>query len=496
MRITGGSKRYGGTHVLDNVDFEIYAGEVHALLGENGAGKSTLAKIIAGAVRLSCGSLTISGEVKHFRSPADSLSAGVAMVYQETSLIPTMTVAQNLQLGHEPWINRSSSINDRARRILQSLHFNVDPRAVVEKLSLAQRQMVEIARAVQSNARVIIFDEPTASLSPAERRRFFGLLCTLRKRGLGLVFITHALEEALKVSDRITVLRDGKRLTCAPVAAFDRPTLVRLTVGRDFVNTRHTTQGGTRGEKVLAVESVTMGTLVKNMSFSLYAGEVVGITGLIGSGRSEIAKIVAGVFQRDRVRGGMICLRGRPVRYRTPARAIRDGIVYITEERKLNGFFETMTADDNIYLGSLTAHRGWRFLYSRTARKRISDYWIEKLSIKSSDRRLKLNGYSGGNQQKTVLAKALVQEPQIVFFDEPTRGVDVGAIPQIHEIIRMLAREGKAVVVISSYLPEILSVSDRILVARKGRIVEEFDAASATEDKVMHAATYCASGLM
>lgn len=491
LRIADGSKEYRGTYVLEDVNFEVYASEVHALLGENGAGKSTLAQVIAGAVPLTSGSLTIDGEAKQFRSPADSLRAGVAMVYQESSLIPPMTVAQNLLLGREPWINRSSSIHTAARQMLRSLNFNVDPCAVVERLGPAQRQMVEIARAAHLNARVIIFDEPTASLSPAERHQFFDLLRTLRHRGLGLVFITHAIEEALRVSDRITVLRDGKRVTCAPAAELDRQALIRLIVGRSFVNSRDArsvTREGTRGEKVLSVERVSMGVTVKDMSFSLYAGEVVGIIGPIGSGRSEIAKIVAGILKRNRVRGGMIRLRGKPVRYREPVQAIRDGIVYVTEDRKLNGFFETMTVDDNIYLSSLTSRHGWRFLYSRTARTKIADYWIEKLSIKASNASPKLSEYSGGNQQKIVIAKGLAQEPDVLFFDEPTRGVDVGAISQIHEIIQTLAREGKAVVVISSYLPEVLSISNRVLVARNGRIVAEFDSISASEDKIVCAA--------
>lgn len=495
LRVKGVNKIYGGTCVLDDVDFEVPAGQVHAILGENGAGKSTLAKIIAGAILPTSGSLTVGGAAKYFRSPADSLRSGVVMVYQETSLIPTMTVAQNLQLGREPWLIRFRSINSAAQRVLESLNFNVDPLAIIEQLTTAQCQMVEIARAVHANARVIIFDEPTASLSPVERQQFFGLVNSLRERGVAIIFITHALEEALRVADRITVLRDGKRVTCGPVTEFDRLTLVRLMVGRDISNAHYSrasahVASSARGEKILSVNNVTTGNMVKNMSFSLYAGEVVGVAGLIGSGRSEIAQIVAGVRKHDRLRSGMIYLRGQQVRYSTPAQAIRDGIVYITEDRKRNGFFETMTADDNIYLAVLTSRRGWQFLYSRATRRKIADYWIKKLSITASNRSLRLSEYSGGNQQKIVLAKALAQKPDVIFFDEPTRGVDVGVIPQIHDNIQALAREGKAIMVISSYLPEILSTSDRILVARRGRIVREFDVTAATEDKIMHAAAH------
>jgi ABC-type sugar transport system ATPase subunit len=243
-------------------------------------------------------------------------------------------------------------------------------------------------------------------------------------------------------------------------------------------------------EKVLAVENVTMGNVVKNMSFSVYAGEVVGIAGLIGSGRTEIAKIIYGALKRNLINGGMIYLKGRPIRYRVPKQAINDGIVYITEDRKLNGYFETMVIDDNIHVGRLATRMGWRFLLSRGERKKLADRWVERLKIGALQRKAKIAELSGGNQQKVVVAKSLVQDPSIVIFDEPTRGVDVATIPEIHAAIRKLADEGKAVVVISSYLPEILSISDRILVAQRGRIVAEFNAADATEDKIMYAAIH------
>jgi ABC-type sugar transport system ATPase subunit len=241
---------------------------------------------------------------------------------------------------------------------------------------------------------------------------------------------------------------------------------------------------------VLTVENVTMGMAVKNMSFSVYAGEVVGIAGLIGSGRTEIAKIIYGALKRNLINGGMIYLRGKPVRYRVPKQAINDGIVYITEDRKLNGYFETMVVDDNVYVGRLATKAGWRFLLSKLTRKTLADYWVDRLKINALQRKAKIVELSGGNQQKVVVAKSLAQDPSVIIFDEPTRGVDVGTIPEIHAQIRKLADEGKAVVVISSYLPEVLSISDRILVAQRGRIVAEFDAADASEDKIMYAAIH------
>jgi ABC-type sugar transport system ATPase subunit len=496
LQIVSGSKTYGGIPALDNVDFDLYAGEVHALVGENGAGKSTLCKAIAGAIRLSSGDFFVDGERADFASPHDALTSGICMVYQETSLVPTMTAAQNIELGNEKLITRFHALNIQAMQLLQSLNFHIDPTTPVALLGTAKRQMVEIARAVHNRARIIIFDEPTASLTPEETIHFFNLVRDLRAKGVAIIYISHALEESLRISDRITVLRDGRLVITAKTFEMTRETLVRYMVGRDISKTYYAdkkvkaTNGKQRREKVLTVENVTMGTLVRNMSFSVYAGEVVAIAGLIGSGRTEIAKVICGALKRNLFNGGTIKLRGKLIRYRLPKQAIDDGIVYITEDRKLNGFFETMAVDDNIYIARLATKKGWRFLFSRRARNQLAAQWIERLKIAALQRKAKIVELSGGNQQKVVIAKSLAQNPTIVIFDEPTRGVDVGTIPEIHAQIRLLADEGKAVVVISSYLPEVLSVADRILVARMGRIVSEFDAAAATEDKIMYAAIH------
>ncbi|MDE3175841.1 MAG: sugar ABC transporter ATP-binding protein [Pseudomonadota bacterium] len=499
LRIVDGGKTYGGLHAIEGVDFELRAGEIHALLGENGAGKSTLCKAIAGAITLTSGEYLIKGRRVEFKTPEEALRGGVAMVYQESSLVPSMTVAQNLELGQERWFTVYSKINIAATQALQSMNFNVDPLALVETLGAAKRQMVEIVRAVRHNAQVFIFDEPTATLTPEETQHLFHLLNVLKERGAGIIFISHALEEALDIADRITVLRDGKLVATVPAKDMSRDALVRMMIGRDVTASHYAIHGADagaatpraqHGDKTLSVENVTMGGVVKNMSFSVFEGEVVGMFGLVGAGRSEIAQIICGARKRNFLRGGMIYLRGRPVRYRVPRQAIRDGIAYITEDRKQDGFFETMTVDQNIYLGFLSSPRVRRFLYSTREMKRVADKWIAALSISALKRSLKIVEYSGGNQQKVVVAKSLAQEPGIVIFDEPTRGVDVSAIPQIHAAIRRLAAENKAVVVISSYLPEILAISDRVLVARGGRIVEEMARADATEEKIMYAAIH------
>jgi ABC-type sugar transport system ATPase subunit len=496
LRIIDGSKIYGGVHAIENVDFDLFPGEVHALVGENGAGKSTLCKAIAGAIQLTSGEFHLDGKPVRFESPRDALAAGICMVYQETSLVPTMTAAQNIELGNEKLFTRFRTLNIQAQQLLQSLNFHVDPATPIGMLGTAKRQMVEIARAVYNKARIIIFDEPTASLTPEEIVHFFNLVRDLRSRGVGVIYISHALEESLQISDRVTVLRDGKLVVTARTAEMTREKLVRFMIGRDISQTYYSHQEGhavrrrERRGKVLTVENVTMGAIVKNMSFSVYAGEVVGIAGLIGSGRTEIAKIIYGALKRNLINGGTIKLRGKPIRYKVPKQAINDGIAYITEDRKLNGYFETMVVDDNIYIGKLATRAGWRFLLSWANRAKLANYWVERLKISALQRKARIVEFSGGNQQKVVIAKSLVQDPDIIIFDEPTRGVDVGTIPEIHAQIRALADEGKAVVVISSYLPEVLSISDRILVARSGRIVAEFDAADATEDKIMYAAIH------
>jgi ABC-type sugar transport system ATPase subunit len=493
LKVVNGSKIYGGVHAIEGVSFDLHPGEVHALVGENGAGKSTLCKAISGAIRLTTGEIYVDGKPVNFEQPREALASGICMVYQETSLVPTMTAAQNIELGNEKLLTRFRTLNIQAQQLLQSLNFHVEPATPVALLGTAKKQMVEIARAIYNKARIIIFDEPTASLTPEEIVHFFHLVRDLRARGVAIIYISHALEESLQIADRITVLRDGRLVITAPARTLTRDALVQHMVGRQVAQTvygRSNRPAHHRREKVLTVENVTMGMVVKNMSFSVYAGEVVGIAGLIGSGRTEIAKVIFGALKRNLVNGGTIRLRGRPIRYRVPRQAIDDGIAYITEDRKANGFFETMIVDDNVYIGKLATRSGFSFLLARARRSKLANYWVERLKINALQRKARIIELSGGNQQKVVLAKSLVQEPSIVIFDEPTRGVDVGTIPHIHAEIRRLADEGKAVVVISSYLPEILAVSDRILVARTGRIVAEFDAAEATQDKILYAAVH------
>ena len=352
------TKEYRGVAAVKDVSFALEAGEIHALVGENGAGKSTLTKIIAGAVALTSGTMLLDGKPITFAVPKDALSAGIAMVYQENSLVPALTVAQNIFLGKERFFNRMRGINIAAQQFLQSLNFGVDPTASVGSLGAAQRQMVEIARAVRQRARIIIFDEPTASLTPEEKFHFFGLMKRLKQNGVSIIFISHALEEALQNADRITVLRDGQHVLTDLAANLDRSTVIRAMVGRNLSGEIYGVHAGSksvrkRGRKVLSVQNSSMGSMVRNTSFSVFAGQVTGMFGLIGSGRTETAKIIAGVLKRDMLHGGEIKLDGRPVRYRVPQPAVRDGIVYVTEDRKLEGFFETMSIGGNLNVSAM-----------------------------------------------------------------------------------------------------------------------------------------------
>jgi simple sugar transport system ATP-binding protein len=489
------TKEFRGVAALKNVNFDLRKGEIHSIVGENGAGKSTLTKILAGVTTATTGSMTVEGRSVSFRSPAEALRSGVTMVFQETSLVPSMTVAQNIYLGDEKLFNRLRGIYISAQTFLSSMNFIIDPWATVSTLGAAKKQMVEIARAVRQNAHTIIFDEPTASLTPEEKYYFFSLMKSLKQRGVSIIFISHALEEALQNADTITILRDGELVISDNAANFDRDKIIRAMVGRTLTNeiySRKKGVGDTRraGAKVLSVQNVSVGKMVRNNSFTVYAGQITGMFGLIGAGRTETAKIISGIIKRDFFYGGEVRLFGQPVRYPVPRPAVRDGIVYVTEDRKLEGFFETMSIAENLHMGELAAGISRGVIVRMSEMRELAATWNAALKIRAIDGNARVIELSGGNQQKVTIAKSLVQKPKLIIFDEPTRGVDVGAIVEIHQLINRLADDGIAVVVISSYLPEVMNLSDRILVYRAGRVVEEFSPAEATEERIMYAAVH------
>jgi simple sugar transport system ATP-binding protein len=492
VRLENATKTYGGIAALADATFELYPGEIHALVGENGAGKSTLCKLIAGVIAPTEGVLCVDGEAVAFTAPKDASLRGISMVYQETSLVPQLTVAQNIVLGRERAFNSVRKVRNAARQVLQRLNFKVDPSQLAGSLSAAKRQMVEIARAILNEARVIILDEPTAALTPEETDHLFDLMKSLQRSGVAMIFISHALEEALNHADRISVLRNGRMMVTGPASDFNRAGLIRHMIGEE-INEHGGRSASTRSPRsalpVLRVENVRMGSMVNNMSFSIFPGEITGIAGLIGSGRSEVAKVIMGHTKRN-FGGGRIWLDGREVRYSIPAHAVADGIAYVSEDRKLDGFFDTLSVTENIGLGWL-AKFGRRTVLAPFGRmRRIAREWEERLTIRRIGANQPVLQLSGGNQQKVVIAKSLVQQPRLVIFDEPTRGVDVGAIAEIRQIIRDIADSGAGVILISSYLPEILELSDRILVAKSGTIAAEFSRAEASAERILHAAVH------
>jgi ABC-type sugar transport system ATPase subunit len=489
--LAGVSKRYGGTYAVQDVSFSVKPGEIHAVLGENGAGKSTLMKVISGAVKPDEGTILVDGIEHVFAQPSDASAAGIAMVYQESSLVESMTVAQNLFLGQEKAMNNLSHLNSQAREILESHNFHISPDAVVGSLGIAQKSMVEIARGIHRKARLVILDEPTASVTPEERLQLYLSMRRLKRDGLGIIFITHMLDEALSEADRITVLRDGVVQGTLERDEFDRDRVVRMMVGRDVAYTRHPAVRQPDPTPVLEVEDLTLLPMVRNMSFSAYPGEIMGIYGLVGAGRSEVSHIISGLSKRRRLRGGIVRLNGREVRYRTPRQARRDGIVYVTEDRKRNGFFSHLSIAENIFLGDLSSARRLRAFVSGKSVARVGREYTARYQVKAlNPERAKMEELSGGNQQKVVLAKSLTRKPLVAILDEPTRGVDVGAIAEIHALVRSLAEDGVAVIVISSYLPEIEALADRILVARQGSIAAEFNPSEVDEESLMFAAVH------
>lgn len=493
LEMRGITKMYGKAAAVEGVNFDLMEGEVHAVLGENGAGKSTLTKMMAGVVQPTSGEMLFDGAPIHIKSPAEAVRIGIAMVFQETSLVPSMTVAQNLFLGNEKFFNRIRGVNISAQQFMQSLSFDVDPTQMVSSLGAAKKQMVEIARAMLLDARVVVFDEPTATLTPEEKRHFFELVKTLKDHGVAVIFISHALEEALEISNRITILRDGKHVVTDKTENFDRDRIIQSMVGRELTDELYNNKKSVArpaGERILSIQNLRAAGVVKNNSLSVFKGQVTGIFGLVGSGRTETFKVVSGVIKRNYRNGGEVFLRGKPVRYLVPAPSVQDGVAYITEDRKVEGFFETMSIKANIFLGLLTKGKPARFWIKKSEMDDVGNNWVKSLQVRAVTQNAEVIELSGGNQQKVVIAKSLVQEPELVIFDEPTRGVDVGAIAEIHEIINRLADEGKAVVVISSYLPEVMQLSDRILVARQGKVVEEFSPVDATEEKLMYAAVH------
>lgn len=470
------SKTFGVSKALSQVSLTVHAGEVHSLMGENGAGKSTLMKILSGAYTADPGgSVLIDGAPALLGDPQRAKALGIAVIYQELSLAPNLTVAQNMFLGNEPsrfGVADRAEMRRRAEPILQQLGIGFGPGRRVAELSLGERQMVEIARALTTNARIIVMDEPTTSLTTRETDRLFDVIARLKAKGIAIIYISHRMEEIYQLSDRVSVLRDGAYVGTLERSELSANKLVSMMVGRDlssFYKKEHRQVTGERAA-VLSVNNVGDGIRVHDCSFDVRAGEVLGVAGLVGSGRTELARLVYGA---DHKTTGSITLNGKPVAITSPRVALDAGIAYLTEDRKSLGLFLDMSISDNINIGVIAgdAKSGGVLNFSK-ARERAA-HAVKSLSIRTAGTQINVGALSGGNQQKALLARLLETKPKVIILDEPTRGVDVGAKSEIYRIIDELAQNGIAIVAISSDLPEILGIADRVLVMREGRIAGE-----------------------
>lgn len=481
------SKRFGATLALDDVSFDLFAGEVHALMGENGAGKSTLMKILAGVYPLDAGAIALHGEPVAMNSPRDAAAHGIAIIHQELNTLPAMTVAENLAIGREPTrlgaLNRRRMVAD-ARDKLARIGSTLDPRRELGQLSVGMQQMVEIARAVSEDARILVLDEPTASLSRTESKRLFELISDMKDQGMGLVYISHRMEEVWELADRVTVFRDGRLVGTRAKGNISPSEVVRMMVGRD-VDDLYTRGGRRAGDPVLQVEELSDGKGIGPVSLQVRAGEVVCLSGLIGAGRTETARMI---FGADKSRSGRVTVRGRQIPSNRPRATIRAGVGMVPESRKEQALFLDLSVRDNIAIASLAEHSVAGVVRDGRVAAAVRSQ-MERLRIRSNALRLVARSLSGGNQQKLVIARWLLMDPSVLILDEPTRGVDIGAKSEIYSLIQELTERGVAVLVVSSDLPEALGISDRILVMKAGRVVKELDARSATEEDVMKYAT-------
>jgi rhamnose transport system ATP-binding protein len=488
FRLRNVTKHFGGVKAVEDVDFDLRAGEVHALVGENGAGKSTLMKIVHGLYTPDEGTLEVGGEFVEFSSPRDAEAAGIAMIPQELDLFPELSVTENLYVGrHRPrtrWgtLDRAT-MQAEARERLRSLGVDLDVTTTVKWLSAANQQIVAIARALIGEARAVVMDEPTASLTERETQQLFRIISDLRSREVGVVYISHRLEEVFTISDRITVLRDGHHITTAPASELDAEELVRLMVGRPLneLFSRHPHE---LGEVALEVHGLGRDGEFQDIDLIVRRGEIVGLAGLVGAGRSEVAQTIFGIRQPQ---SGEILVEGGVVKITSPQAAMERGIFYVPEERRSQGLILPFSIKNNITLSILD--RISRLGFVPRAERQTADRFVRELSIRGAKISDPVSRLSGGNQQKVVLAKSLAREPSILLLDEPTRGIDVGAKSEIYRLIDDLAKEGKAILLISSELEEVLSMSDRILVMREGHITGEFKREEATQENVMTAAT-------
>ena len=490
LRMANISKHFPGVQALDNVDFEVYPGEIVGLLGENGAGKSTLIKILSGVYTKDQGSIYFRGESIDPKNPQDSQSLGISTIYQELALVPQLSVAENLFLNREPRLIPALGMIDfkkmeaDARIILHDLGVDIPPNKLLKDLTVAAQQMVEITKAVSRNANLILMDEPTSALSNKEVKAIFEIMNRLKEKGVSVVFVSHRLEEVMKIVDRVIVMRDGQRVGELPIQEASMEKIIRLMVGRE-VGLFHKIEKEIK-EPVLEVRGLSGNNLVKDVSLTVRKGEIVGLAGLVGAGRTDVARLI---FGADRRTSGTILINNEPVQINNPSDAVKYGIGWVPEDRKQQGLVLGMNMKENASIAILQRISNLFGVINLKQQNEIVKNYIKKLNIATSSMEKQVNELSGGNQQKVVLAKWLATKPKVLIMDEPTRGIDVGAKAEVHALISQLAKEGMAILMISSEMPEIMGMSDRVIVMCQGRITGEFDTADFDQEEIMTCAT-------
>ena len=481
-------KRFPGVHALDDAQITLHKGEVHGLVGENGAGKSTLMKILTGIYGKDSGSIVVKGREVNYLLPSDAISDGISMIHQELNLMPHMSVSDNIYIGREPM--RGLTVDEdakyeNARKILDSLHLDIDPDTKVNRLSVAKQQMVEIAKALSLQAEVMIMDEPTAALTNSEIDELFGIIRSMRSQGVSIVYISHRMDELKRITDEITVMRDGQYVGTVKTAETDIDTVISMMVGRVIYETPKTKNQVPQGAPVVLRAEHLSSAVVKNVSFELKKGEILGFAGLMGAGRTETARLVFGADPRL---GGKIYVHEKEVDIHSPEDAVRSGIGYLSEDRKAFGLAVGLSVADNVILSTMDAVTRFGIVLKQKVDEMAQRY-VDKINIKTPSLVQIVRNLSGGNQQKVVIAKWLAKNSEILIFDEPTRGIDVGAKSEIYKLMNQLASEGKSIIMISSELPELLRMSDRIMVMCEGRMTGEPDISEASQESIMHYAT-------
>ena len=489
LRMEGIDKSFTGVHALKGVDFDLQKGEVHALMGENGAGKSTLMKILTGIYAKDAGTITYEGAAVEFKTPKEAQDAGIAIVHQELNMMNHLTVAQNIFIGREAMSGRiinDKKMNEDAAALFRRLNIKIDPAAVMGDLTVGKQQMCEIAKAISREVKLIVFDEPTAALTDAEIEELFKIIRDLRERGLGIIYISHRMDEIKVITDRVTVMRDGEYVGTLITKDCSKEDIINMMVGRViYEEPKQKSMVAQDAPVVLSVRHLNAGKLVRDVSFDLHKGEILGFAGLMGAGRTETARAI---FGADPVESGEIYMNGKQVQIKCPKDAVAAGIGYLSEDRKRYGIILDKTITENSTMATMEEYQKGVFIDKKKERQ-VTESYVKKLKTKTPTVDAAVGNLSGGNQQKVVIAKWLVRDCEVLIFDEPTRGIDVGAKSEIYHLMNELAAAGKAIIMISSELPEVLRMSDRIMVMCEGRITGEIPIEEASQASIMTAAT-------